>query len=282
MVDSPFARQENPGGEQPGRMQAVILAGGLGMRLLPRTRTVPKAMISICGRPFMEYQLGLLRSGGITDVVLCIGYLGDMIKAHFGDGSSFGISIQYGEEGDRLLGTAGALRNAEHLLHDVFFVTYGDGYLRLDYRSLMTYFRRHDRLGLMVTYRNRDRLEPSNVVVRRGLVTAYDKHQKRPGMEYIDFGVSVLRKGALRYISPGVPVSLEELYTHLITRRQLLAFRATRRFYEIGSPAGLAEFEAFVRRGKVGPPGQDKRRVIPHEASLGKANFAVAGGLGGQ
>lgn len=231
-------------------MQAVILAGGLGTRLLPITRTIPKAMIPVRGRPFLEYQLALLKHHGVTDIILCIGYLGDMLESHFGDGSRLGVSIRYGREGDRLLGTAGALRNVEGLLDEDFFVTYGDGYLAMDYQRAMAYFRQRHRLGLMVVYKNRDRYERSNVVVRGQFIAAYDKHSKLRGMEYIDFGVSILRKEAIRQVGPGRASSLEELYAGLITQQQLLAHRARHRFYEIGSPQGLSEFEALVGIGR--------------------------------
>jgi len=232
-------------------MQAVILAGGLGTRLLPITRSVPKAMVPISGRPFLEYQLELLRTHRVTDVVLCVGYLGDVIKAHFGDGTRFDLSIRYGDEGNHLLGTAGALKNVEPYLRDEFFVTYGDGYLMLDYRCAMAYFLRRHRLGLMVTYRNHDRYDRSNVIVKGSFVVAYDKHQKLPGMDHIDFGVALLRKDALRRVPPSRPASLEALYARLISQGQLLAYSTPHRFYEIGCHRGLAEFEALVRAGRI-------------------------------
>ena len=236
-------------------MQAVILAGGLGTRLLPITRTIPKAMIPVRGRPFLEYQLALLKHHGVTDIILCVGYLGDMLESHFGDGSRLGVSIRYGREGDHLLGTAGALQNVERLLDNEFFVTYGDGYLTMDYQHAMAYFRRRRRLGLMVVYKNRDRYERSNVVIKGPFVAAYDKHNRLPGMEYVDFGVSILRRETLQQVRPGRVSSLEELYAGLITQQQLLAYRARHRFYEIGSPRGLSEFEARVgiRRKKLLP-----------------------------
>ena len=232
-------------------MQAVILAGGLGTRLLPITEAIPKAMIPVGGRPFLEYQLALLKSHGITDIILCIGYLGDVLESHFGDGSRFGVSIRYGREGTRLLGTAGALKNVERLVCDDFFVTYGDGYLAIDYQRAMTYFRQHQRPGLMVVYKNRDRYDRSNVVVKGRFVAGYDKHRRLPGMEYIDFGVSILRRDVLRRIPPGLALSLEELYAGLIPQRQLLAYKARRRFYEIGSARGLTEFDTLVRTGRI-------------------------------
>lgn len=232
-------------------MQAVILAGGLGTRLKPIIGKIPKAMISVHGKPFFEHQLRLLKQYGISDIVLCIGYLGEKINKHFGDGKKFGVKIKYSEETEGLLGTAGAIKKARDLLDDVFFVTYGDAYLILDYQNVMRYFKKTNKLGLMVVYKNFDRYDKSNVVVEKGLVKIYSKKRKAPNMVYIDFGVSVLRKKALGLIPEGKVADLEELYQELIRRKELLAFETGQRFYEIGSPEGLKEFEDLVSSGQI-------------------------------
>jgi NDP-sugar pyrophosphorylase family protein len=232
-------------------MQAVILAGGLGTRLFPLTRSVPKALVPVHGRPFLEYQLRLLKFHDITDIVLCVGHLGRQIREHCGTGARFGVSIRYADEGERRLGTAGALKHAAGLLGEEFFVTYGDAYLRLDYARVMSHFRRCRRLGLMVICRNRGRYDASNVVATGRFITAYDKAQTHPSMEYIDFGVSVLRRAIVDMIPGGRPSSLDDLYAQLIGQRQLLAYRTRRRFFEIGSPCGLAEFRTVVAAGRV-------------------------------
>jgi NDP-sugar pyrophosphorylase family protein len=232
-------------------MQAVILAGGLGTRLKPVTEKIPKAMISIRGKPFLEHQLNLLKRHDISDVVLCIGYLGEKIKKHFGDGEKFGVKIRYSEETGGLLGTAGAIKKARDLLDDVFFVTYGDAYLILDYQNVMRYFKKTNKLGLMVVYKNFDKYDKSNVVVEGDLVKIYTKKKKFPNMVYIDFGVSVLRKKALDLIPEGKVADLEELYQELIRRKELLAFETNQRFYEIGGPDGLREFERLISSGRM-------------------------------
>ena len=232
-------------------MQAVILAGGLGMRLKPLTDEIPKVMIPVNGKPFLEHQLNLLKRHGVTDVVLCIGHLGEKIKDHFGDGKRFGLRIKYSEEGNKLLGTAGAVKKAQNLLDDCFFVTYGDAYLILDYDAVIKYFKSQDKLGLMVVFKNSDRFDRSNVVVEGNLVKIYSKKKKFPEMVYIDFGVSVLRKKALDLIPNGKVVDLEKLNQELIRRKELLAFKTGRRFYEIGSPEGLREFKDLVSSGQI-------------------------------
>jgi len=232
-------------------MQAVILAGGLGTRLRPITDEIPKVMVPIKGRPFLEHQLNLLKRQGVSDIVLCIGYLGEKIRNYFGDGKKLGLRIKYSEEGDKLLGTAGAIKKAQDLLDDVFFVTYGDAYLILDYGAVMKHFKKSNKLGLMVVFKNFDRFDRSNVVVEDGLVKVYSKKKKFPGMVYIDFGVSAFKKKALELIPDGKAVDLEELNQELIRRKELLAFETSQRFYEIGSPEGLREFEKLVSSGQI-------------------------------
>jgi NDP-sugar pyrophosphorylase family protein len=234
------------GGERSSALQIVVLAGGLGTRLGPVTGDAPKSLVPVNGRPFLDYELALFERSGIRDVVLCIGHLGDQIKRHCGDGSRFRLNIRYSEEREGPLGTAGAIRNAETLLANEFFLTYGDSYLLLDYRAVMDWFRQRDRLGLMVVYRNCNQLESSNVIVEGGFVKVYDKERRTPGMECINYGVSVLRKEAISLIPPGRQFSQEEFYQMLIEERQLLAFETSQRFYEIGSPAGLEEFRGLA------------------------------------
>jgi NDP-sugar pyrophosphorylase family protein len=233
-------------------MQMLILAGGLGTRLRPLTERLPKCMVPADGTPFLEHQLRLLASRGVRDVVLCLGHLGERVLEYFGDGHRFGVSLTYAWERDGLLGTGGALRNAEALLRPEFFVAYGDSYLMLDYRAIMNRFRELSALAMMVVYRNEDRLERSNVVVRDGFVAAYDKTARLPGMVHINQGLSLLRRRALRLIPPGIPFSQEQLFQMLVRRRELLAYETRQRFYEVGSFQGLAEFRRLVAAG--GPP----------------------------
>lgn len=232
-------------------MQCAILAGGLGTRLRPLTERMPKCLIPVNGRPFLEYQLELLARRGVRDIVLCVGHLAEAVLEHFGSGHRFGVSIVYSWEPDGLLGTAGALKNAEPLLAPEFFVTYGDSYLLLDYREIMARFRPSDALGMMVVYRNYDRLEGSNVVVRDGRVAVYDKTTRLPGMVYVNEGLSVLRRRALRLLPEGEAVSQEEFYGGLIARGELLAYETQQRFFEVGSFPGMQEFQRLMTQGAL-------------------------------
>jgi NDP-sugar pyrophosphorylase family protein len=230
-------------------MQMLILAGGLGTRLRPLTERLPKCMVVAEGRPFLEHQLRLLASRGVRDIVLCLGHMGERVLEYFGDGHRFGVNLTYAWERNGLLGTAGAIRNAEALLAPEFFVTYGDSYLLLDYRAIMKRFRESGALAMMTVYRNEDRLERSNVAIRDGYVTAYDKTTRLPGMVYVNEGLSVLRRRSLRLIPSGMPFSQEQFFQMLVRRRQLLAYETEQRFYEIGSFQGLEEFRRLVATG---------------------------------
>ena len=230
-------------------MQIAILAGGLAKRLGRLTERKPKSMIEIKGKPFLEHQIELLRCNGVMDIVLCVGHMADQIKGYFGDGGRFGVCIQYSDEGERGLGTAGALKFAEEVLSDEFFVMFGDSYLMLDYRAIMEHFIEFNKLGLMVVYRNANLYDTSEVIVEEDFVKEYDKDHPSPDMIFINEGLSVLRKEALAVLHDDKRVSLQEFYRELIIQRQLLALETEQRFYEIGSFSGLKEFKEFVEEG---------------------------------
>jgi len=232
-------------------MQVVILAGGQATRLRPLTDKVPKSLVEIGEKPFLEYQLDFLKKAGIKDVVLCVGHLGEQIERYFGDGSKFGVNLRYSYEKERLLGTAGALKNAEQLLGDEFFVMYGDSYLFLDFAAVMSYFEKMNKLGLMVVYKNYDRYDESNVVIEGNLVKQYSKKDRAEGMVHIDYGASILRKQALELVPQNQAYSLEGLFDQLIEQKKLLAYEVDERFYQIGSPEGLEEFRRYISQRGV-------------------------------
>lgn len=232
-------------------MQAVILAGGLGTRLGGLTAGLPKPMVDVEGKPFLEYELELLRSHGIRDIVLCIGHKAGVIESYFGDGSRFDMNIAYSIEGDELMGTAGAVKQAEALVQDVFFLTYADSYMRMDYTAAYDAFVASGRLGMMVVMPNDDGVEQSNILVRDGRVVVYDKEHLTPEMRHINFGVSLLRREALDLVPAGVKYSQEDWYQDLIRNDNLAAFETRLPYYEIGSPDGLLQFRRLINEGAL-------------------------------
>ncbi len=234
--------------------QAVILAGGAGTRLRPLTADVPKAMIDINGRPFLEYVIEELKRNGIRQIVLCLGYLADKVREYFGDGKKFGVRIEYSVEKE-YLGTAGALKLAQDLLADDFFVLNGDTYLKADYAGIYRDFKKSDKLGLMVVYDNREKAAAENIAVDDdGMVAAYGKREplkkgdqpvemlSAGSAEYrfVDAGVYVFKKGMLDLIERGRFASLEgDVYPELIMQKELKAYVTSQRYYDLGTPERL-------------------------------------------
>ena len=188
-------------------MQMVIICGGLGTRLGHLTKYTPKSMIQIEGKPFLEYQIENLKKQSVTDIVLCVGYLCEKIEEYFGNGQRFGVNIKYSFEKEKLLGQIGAVKNAEPLLEDIFFIMYGDSYLSVDLHKVYNFFLQHDKLALMVVYKNQDKYDRSNIIIEDNMVTGYGEKQRTKDMIYIDYGTSILRKKVLEYVPKEAPYS---------------------------------------------------------------------------
>lgn len=229
-------------------LQAIVLAGGKGTRLYPLTKTLPKSMVLINGTPFLTYQIELLKKNNITNIVLCVGTFSDKIMDYYGDGSKFGITLKYSiENEDKLLGTAGALKNAQKLLNDEFFVMYGDSYLPIDFCSVYNNFKSHDKLALMTVYKNENKFDKSNVGIQNDHVIIYDKSNQNSSLEYIDYGLLVFKKRALDMIPEDQFVDMDFLIKNLISKRELIVYEVNERFYEIGSITGIKDFENYVK-----------------------------------
>ncbi len=230
-------------------MQAVILAGGLATRLGDITKNTPKSLVAIQGKPFLQYQLDFLRENDVKDIVLCIGHLGSQIQEVFGNGAKYGVNIQYSVE-EKLMGTAGAIKQAEQLLQAEFFTLYGDSYFHLNFKDIMSFFLARQKTALMTVYRNYDLYDRSNTAIEGDIVTKYDKKNAAGDMVYIDYGLNVFRKNVLQLIPVSEHYGLEAVFVHLITQQELLAYEVKERFYEIGSVKGLRELNEFIRRNK--------------------------------
>jgi len=228
-------------------LPVAILAGGLATRLRPITDKVPKALLPIAGRPFIHWQLELLAQQGVREVVLCAGHLGEQIQAAVGDGSRFGLTVRYSLDGDALLGTGGALKRALPKLGAVFFVLYGDSYLRCSFAAVRTAFEESEAPGLMTVFCNEDRWEKSNVLLRDGSVVEYDKRSPRPGMRHMDYGLSILSAEAMQRSPASAAFDLADLYHDLAARGELAALAVNERFYEIGSVGGMEATEHYLR-----------------------------------
>jgi NDP-sugar pyrophosphorylase family protein len=226
----------------------VILAGGLATRLRPLTEKIPKALVEVAGRPFLEHQLDLLKQNSITEVILCLGYLGEMIEQRYGDGEALGVRIRYSFDGPILLGTGGAIKRASALLSDAFFVLYGDSYLPIDFQAVAAAFIEASQPALMTIFANADAWDTSNVWFEQDRIRLYSKREKLPEMRFIDYGLMVCRRQIFDDSPRDVPFNLADTLETLSRKGQLAGHEVHQRFYEIGSPSGLAELDQLLSK----------------------------------
>jgi N-acetyl-alpha-D-muramate 1-phosphate uridylyltransferase len=230
------------------KLPVAILAGGLATRLRPITESIPKAIVDVAGKPFIIRQLEYLRHQGVKRAVLCTGYLGDQIQSVVGDGTEFGIEVQYSQDWPALMGTGGALKQALPFLEPEFMILYGDSYLPIDFAAVENTFMKSGKVALMTILRNEGKGDKSNVLFRDGKIIEYNKSLPRAEMKYIDYGLGIMQSEVIAE-QPAGPFDLADVYHTLSTMGQLAAYEVNERFYEIGSPQGLAETIGYFQRG---------------------------------
>jgi NDP-sugar pyrophosphorylase family protein len=225
-------------------MQAVVIAGGLATRMRPRTLTVPKAMLEVAGRPFIDWQLEKLASCGFDDVVLCVAFLAEQIRDQVGDGARFGVRVRYSED------------------EPTFLVTYGDSYLPFDYAEPLRLLDAHaDCSGVMSIYANHGAWDESNTQpdATGAWVALYAKRRPDLQLSHIDYGAIALRREVIAQLPPGTPSGLDAIQSELARAKRLRAVEARDRFFEIGSPEGLETLDRWLAAHPVTP--HDATRV---------------------
>jgi MurNAc alpha-1-phosphate uridylyltransferase len=227
----------------------ALLAGGLATRLGPLAQGTPKAMLEVGGRPFIDYQLQQVAAQGVRSVVLCLGHLAQAIEAHVGDGAAFGLRVRYSYDGPGPLGTGGALKRALPLLGDPFFVLYADSWLEAPWGAMQEAFLAGDCDAVMSVLRNQGQWDRSNARFDGAWVTAYDKKAPSAGFDCIDYGLNLFSHGAFDRLAKEA-FDLGELQGLLAASGRLRGVEATERFYEIGTPEGLAQTRDHLTRMK--------------------------------
>lgn len=234
------------------RLQVAILAGGLGTRLRPITEKIPKPMVPVAGEPFLHWQLLDLKAQGYTEILLLVAYLGEQVREHFGDGSALGLKLSYAFEPEPL-GTGGALKNAVTHLAEEFVLLNGDSFLRAPLERMARVFHERGLDALISSYDNRN---PVPVIPnlklgenlgdgRRVLDYSKDAGIER-GFDRIDSGIYILKRHLIDE-HPATRFQLADLWPPLIENGRLGAFEVGERFYDIGTPERLKEFEEKVR-----------------------------------
>lgn len=221
----------------------AVLCGGLGTRLGELARGLPKPMIPVGGRPWLERVLETFAVSGLKHFVLLTGHRAETIESHFGDGARFGVRIEYSRESEPL-GTGGALREARHLLGDRFILTYGDVLRRFDYDRFVS-----QHIGnCLAVYPRRD---TGNADVAEGWIVRFDK--RAPELPFVDAGFSVMLTSTIDLLPPAGPCSFEEIvFSNLAEHGGLEAEIVDHDFYDIGTPEELARTAAaFETEGRA-------------------------------
>jgi NDP-sugar pyrophosphorylase family protein len=231
-------------------LTVAILAGGLATRLQPILKETPKSLINICGKPFIDWQLKLLSRSGVEKVVLCTSYKSEMIEDYVGDGSKYGIKVNYSKDGPIQLGTGGAIKKATQTLEEKFMVLYGDSYLPIDYKAVQSAFENIDEVALMSIYKNNNEFDSSNVHFAFGKVKNYSKTSNSDDFNYIDFGLSFFNKNVFDRYGFDENFDLSDVFSALCKANQLAAYEVKQRFYEVGSISGISGFTDYIKRSQ--------------------------------
>lgn len=230
-------------------MQCLVMAGGLGTRMGRFTDRVPKALIPVNGEPFIRRQLRNLEMNGIQEVVISTGYLGHLIEQEISKNAPGGLAVSCVPDGEVLLGTGGSVRRLSEmgLLDEVFMYTYGDSFLTVDHADVASAFEPATFDALMTVCENSGGHETSNAVVVGDRVVTYRKGLPVPDMNWIDYGLSVIKRETVDWLVPlGEPSDISGMFETLAERSRLQAYCSSSRYFEIGSETGLAELEQYL------------------------------------
>jgi NDP-sugar pyrophosphorylase family protein len=234
-------------------MQALILAGGLGTRLRSVVNDKPKPMAAVSDKPFIEYQIEFLKRYDLSHLILCVGYLYEQIQDYFGNGEKWGIRIDYSIEKE-LLGTAGALKQAQPFIDGTFLVLNGDTYFDIDLKNLINFHQRknaeHNGIGTLALTERQDAQNYGAVTIdaEHKILRFEEKSERTEASKLINAGIYVLEPGILQHIPPAQKVSLEkETFPLLLNQgHRLFGYETTGYFVDIGTPAGYQGFQHYI------------------------------------
>ncbi len=224
---------------------AVILAGGRARRLKKITKDIPKSLIKFNNKPFLYYQLKLLKKNKITNVVICTGHYSDQIEKYVRT-TKLKMNIFISKDGNKPLGTGGALSKAIKKLKKSFFLIYGDSYLPTNFQKISKYFEKNTFDIMISVFKNLNAFDRSNILIKNDYVY-YKKNGKNNKFKYIDYGLCVFGKNAKKYLPKKKVFDLSDFF-HYLSKKKLLSFKIVEeRFYEIGSFKGISDFKKYLK-----------------------------------
>ena len=214
-------------------MKAVILAGGLGTRLLPYTKTLPKPMLPLGGKPILEYEIEWIRKNGIKEIILCVSHLRKRIEDYFGDGKRFGVKIEYAIS-NKPLATAGQLKTAEKFIDDTFVCLYGDSIYNFSLRNMITQHKKDKSSVTMSLYNYKFNLKYGVIdTTNIGRVTSWN--EKPEFSAKINMGCYVMEPEVLQLIPKNKPYGMDDVIRKvLVKRKKVSSVISTKGFLDIG------------------------------------------------
>ncbi|MDB3972782.1 sugar phosphate nucleotidyltransferase [Gammaproteobacteria bacterium] len=225
----------------------VILAGGMAKRLGNISIDIPKCLVPVAGKPFIDWQVDYAAKHGVKDIYICSGWLTNKVEEHFNEYKYKGLNITVVADGKELLGTGGAISNILKILPKSFFVLYGDTYLPIDFKALVDFHKNkiNSDNSLLTIYKNNSKLDVSNIIYENNVIIKYSKNKLEQKMKHIDYGLSIMTQEAFTTYKHDRFFDLGDLYEFLVEHKLMYPYLATERFYEIGTPESLAETNQY-------------------------------------
>jgi D-glycero-D-manno-heptose 1,7-bisphosphate phosphatase len=227
----------------------VILAGGRGTRLAPLTDTMPKPMVPFHGKPFMGYTVDMLREQGFESVLMLLGYLPEVVMDHFGEGSDYGVEIDYDVlSADDL--TAYRIQHAADRIDDTFLLLYCDNYWPMRFDDLWSSWVESGAPAQITVYSNRDGYTRDSVIVgENGFVEVFDRGRTTPNLKGVEISYALLDKATVLPLLPDHQELFEQaVYPALTARGELHAYWTEHRYYSVGDHRRLPLTEEFMAR----------------------------------
>jgi NDP-sugar pyrophosphorylase family protein len=227
----------------------IILCGGNATRLYPLTDRVPKSMLLFNDKPFLKYQIELLKKKGFNNIILSVGHLAENIVRYAKEENNFNVIVRFVDDGGEPLGTGGAVKKASRIATENFFVLNGDSYLDMDYSDMLEKYYKIGCSSMMAVYKNNNESDKSNVAIKNGKVIYYKKNPVDETLSYIDYGLSIFNKKVFERISAKI-FDMEIVNNFMVEKEQMYAYEVFKRFYEIGSFSGIENFENFIKKNE--------------------------------
>jgi NDP-sugar pyrophosphorylase family protein len=223
----------------------IILAGGKGKRIKKFTTKKPKPLVEIFNKPFIEYQIDLIKKQKYKKIIISVGHYGNQIinflkKKKFKD-----LNITFSKDGQKALGTGGALKKIFKNNKGNFIILYGDSYLPIDLEKVQTKFIHSKKDALLTIYKNQNRFDKSNIKIKNRKIL-YDKHNPDKSMNYIDYGLSVLKSNVIQNYCKKKKFDLSDVFMKLCLDQKIAYYIVKKRFYEIGSYKGINDFKNYI------------------------------------